>query len=221
VSAGEKRPECGPRADADAATDDGTKPALPAQYAAALREYCATGARALPWPLQPSLLGLRAASEGLGALELAAMHQKALVETLLETLSVDDTARIALRASEFVAEALAPLQAVDASTQKEGQREWLEAMQRVLDAAIDQLLAQRRAEQRKYDLICVMTHEMHGSLSVLMSELGAEMNARRERLLDVALRNSERMMGLVGEWPEAPPRPANDTTFDEAGSGSR
>ena len=40
---------------------------------------------------------------------------------------------------------------------------------------------------------------MHGSLSVLKSGLGGEMNAHGERLLDVALRNSERVIRLVGD----------------------
>lgn len=82
---------------------------LTEQYSAALREYCAKGGEALSWAFQPSLLGHRAASEGLGVLEIAAIHQKALVEARLE-MAGDESTHIARRASEFLAEALAPFE---------------------------------------------------------------------------------------------------------------
>jgi signal transduction histidine kinase len=181
--------------------------ALHAQYSAALREYCSKGgAAALSWAFQPSLLGHRAARECFSALEVAAMHQKALVETLLEMLSVDDLTRVAHRASEFVAEALAPFEGEQPALgerEREREREQLEATRHRLDAVRRQLLEQRRAEQRKNEIICVMSHEIHGSLSVLMSELGGESTSHRQKLLDVALRNSERMIRLVEESPAA------------------
>lgn len=207
------------------------KTALHEQYSTALREYCEKGEEAtLAWAFQPYLLGHRAAREGFGALEMAAMHQKALVETLVEMLEVDDTTRIAHRASEFVAEALAPFEQgrrpsqEGSSTPCESQqeREQLKAAQHKLKGAMDLLLEQMRAEQRKNELICVLSHEIHGSLGVLMSELGVEMNDHRQRLLDVALRNSERLIRLVGDSPdeiiETGPR-TFDETRPEAGSG--
>jgi signal transduction histidine kinase len=205
---------------------------LTEQYSAALREYCAKGGdAALSWAFQPSLLGHRAAREGLGVLEMAAMHQKALVDTLLEMLSVDETTRIANRASEFVAEALAPFEdgcprEEESSTLGEGQRERdeLKATQQKLQAALDQLRERKRAEQRKNEFICVMSHMTHGSLSVLMSGLGGELNAHGQRLLEVALRNSERVLSLVGDSPDMQRVESGAMTFDaartSAGSGS-
>lgn len=207
--------------------------ALHEQYSAALREYCAKGAEVpLSWAFQPSLLGRRAVREGLGVLDMAAMHQKALVETLLEMLAVDDITRITHRASEFVAEALAPFEQRQRPYQEEHctlcegkqEREQLKATQHKLEGAMDLLLEQMRAEQHKNERICSMSHELHGSLGVLMSELGRELNAHRQRLLDVALRNSERILRLVNDSMDAQTIESDAMTFDgtrtAAGSGS-
>lgn len=181
---------------------------LTEQYSAGLREYCAKGGEALSWAFQPSLLGHRAASEGLGVLEMAAMHQKVLVEALIEMVAGDESTHIAHRASEFLAEALAPFEQRHRRYQEE------HSTQHKLEAAQDQLLEQRRAEQRKNEFICAMTHEMHGSLSVLMSGLGGELNAHGRRLLDVALRNSERVMRLVGDSPDVQTIESGAMTFN-------
>ena len=185
---------------------------LTAQYSAGLLEYCAKGGgAALPWAFQPSLLGNRAANAGLGVLEMAAIHQKALEEALLEMVAGDESTLIARRASEFLAEALAPFEQRHRRYQEErstlcdlnqGLEQRLNATQHELETAQHQLLEQRRAEQRTNEFICVMSHEMHGSLSVLMSRLGGELNAHGQRLLDVALRNSERVMRVVGDSPD-------------------
>jgi signal transduction histidine kinase len=196
---------------------------LTEQYSAGLREYCAKGGEALSWAFQPSLLGHRAASEGLGALEMAAMHQKALLEALLEMRAVDETTRIAQRASEFLAEALAPFEQRHRRYQEERStlsdlnqllEERLNATQHELEAAQDQLLEQRKAEQRKNEFICVMSHMTHGSLSVLMSGLGGELNTHGQKLLDVALRNSERVMSLVSDSPAVQTIESGDMTFN-------
>lgn len=213
------------------------KTALHEQYSTALREYCEKGEEAtLAWAFQPYLLGHRAAREGFGALEMAAMHQKALVDTLLEMLSAemlsaDDTTRIANRASEFVAEAFSPFERgcppehEEPSTLGDGQheREELKATQEKLQAALDQLRERKKAEQRKNEFICVMSHMTHGSLSVLMSGLGGELNAHGQRLLEVALRNSERVLSLVGDSPDMQTIESGAMTLDAArtAAGSR
>jgi hypothetical protein len=196
---------------------------LTEHYSAGLREYCAKGACAPPFAFQPSLLGHRAASEGLGVPEMVAMHQNALVEVLLEMAAGDEITLIARRASEFLAEALAPFEERHRRCQEEHSmlcevrqvlEQWLRASQRNLVAARDQLLEQRMAELRKNESICVMTHEMHGSLSVLMSGQGGKLNAHGQRLLDLALRNSERVMLLVGDSPEVQTIESGAMTFN-------
>jgi hypothetical protein len=207
--------------------------ALHERYSTALREYCAKGTEAaLSWDFQPSVLGRRAVKEGLGVLEMAAMHQKALVETLLEMLAVDDTTRITHRASEFVAEALAPFDQTHCPDQEghpplredKREREELEATQKKLKGAMDLLLEQMRAEQHKNEIICVMNHEIHGALSVLMSGLVGDVNSHGQRLLDIALRNSERVMRLLDDSPEMESIESGGVTIDAsraaAGSGS-
>ena len=176
---------------------------LTEQYSAALREYCAkAGEGALNWAYQ---LGHRAASEGLGVLEMVAIHQKALVEALLEMEAGGESTRIAQRASEFLVEAVTPFEQRH-RLHNQGLEECLNAAEHKLEAAQGQLLEQRRIEQLKtkfiYEFIYVMSHEMHGSLSGLKSGLGGELNAPGQRLLDVALRNSERVMRLVGDSPD-------------------
>ena len=205
---------------------------LNGQYSATLREYCAkAGEGALNWAYQ---LGYRAVSEGLGVLEMAAMHQKALVAVLLEMGTVDECTCIAHRASEFLAEALAPFEHEHRRHQEEhctlgdanqGLEKGLKATQHELETAQDQLLEQRRTEQRKNAFICVMGHEMHGSLSALRSGLGGVLNAHGQGLLDVALRNSERVMRLAGDSPDVQTIESRAMTFNgmrtAAGSGSR
>jgi len=160
---------------------------LTEQYSAALREYCAKGGEAaLSWAYQ---LGHRAAGEGLGVLEMAAMHQKALVEALLEMVAVDKSTCIAHRASEFLAEALAPFE--------QTHRRYQEEHSTVCDL-------NRRLEQLNNDLMTVMSDEIptpvmsiHDSLSLLKSGVGGDLNAQGHRLLDVACRNSQQLMRLV------------------------
>lgn len=195
---------------------------LTEQYSAALREYCAkAGEGALNWAYQ---LGHRAASEGLGVLAMVAIHQKALVEALVEMVAGDESSHVALRASEFLVEALTPFEQRH-RLYNQGLEDCLSAAERKVEAAQGQLLELRRAEQRKNEVIHVMSHEMHSSLSGLKSGLGGELTAHGQRLLDVTLRNSERVMRLVGDSPDARTMESGTMTFNgtrtAAGSGSR
>jgi hypothetical protein len=172
---------------------------LTEHYSAALREYCAkAGEGALNWAYK---LGNRAASEGLGVLEMAAIHQKALVEALLAMVAGDESTHIAHRASEFLVEALIPFEQRHRLNNR-GLEECLNATERKVEAAQEQLLEQRRIERRRNEVIHAMSHEMHASLSGLKSGLGGELNAHGQRLLDVTLRNSERVMRLMGDSPD-------------------
>ena len=79
------------------------------QYAEALRDYTREGAEdTLAWAFQ---LGQRAVDHGLGMREMAAMHEKGLLEALLEaTVAADNATRIVELASDFQAVALAPFE---------------------------------------------------------------------------------------------------------------
>jgi len=205
---------------------------LTEQYSAALREYCAkAGEAALSWAYQ---LGFRAVGEGLGVLEMAAMHQLALLGALREMGAVDECICTADRAFEFLAEALVPFEQANRRRQEErsrmcdanqGLEQGLESTRQELESAQDQLVEQRGTERRKNAFICAMSHEMHGSLSALRSGLGGELNAHGQRLLDVALRNSERVMRLVRDSRDVQTIDSGAMTFNgmrtAAGSVSR
>jgi two-component system sensor histidine kinase UhpB len=85
----------------------GAPGALARAYAVALRDYVRGGGEgALVRAYQA---GRDTLTEGLGVLELAAVHQQALVETLGD-LALSEHARAARSAAEFFAEALAPFE---------------------------------------------------------------------------------------------------------------
>jgi signal transduction histidine kinase len=186
---------------------------LTEQYSAALREYCAEGGEAALF--QAYQLGRRAAGNGVGVLEIAALHQEALVAALLEMLAIDESTRIAQRASEFFAECLAPFELTRRSYQEghatlrdlnQELEQRLNAALHNSDAARDQLLEHRMTDQLKNDLMTVMSHEIptpvmsiHDSLRQLKSGVGGDLNAQGHRLLDVACRNSQQLMRLVDD----------------------
>jgi uncharacterized protein (DUF2164 family) len=172
---------------------------LTEQYSAALREYCAkAGEGALNWAYQ---LGQQVASEGRGVLEMVAIHQKALVAALLGMEDGDESTHIAHRASEFLVEALTPFEQRH-RLYNQGLEECLSAAERKAEAAQGQLVEQRRAEEARNESISVMSREMHGWLCLLKSGLHEALNPRDQKLLDATLRNSERLMRLVGDSPD-------------------
>ena len=151
------------------------------------------------------------------------MHQNALVEALLEMAAGDEITLIAHRASEFLAVALAPFEErhrrcqEEHSTLCEVNKCWNSGSMppsATLRPPRTSSSSRGGPSLRKNESICVMTHEMHGSLSVLMSGLGGKLNAHGQRLLDVALRNSERVMLLVGDPPDVQTIESGAMTFN-------
>jgi signal transduction histidine kinase len=183
------------------------------QYSPALREYCAEGGEAAL--LRAYQLGRRAVGEGLGVLEVAALHEQHLVETLLERRALGDSARVAKRASEFFAECLAAFELTRRGFEEahamlrelnHGLTERLNSALRDFETAQDQLVEQRRIEQLKNEFISIMSHEVrtpltsiHGALNLLKSGLGGDLDEQGRRLLDVAYRNSQRLVRLVND----------------------
>jgi signal transduction histidine kinase len=188
-------------------------PELTEQYSAALREYCGGGGEAAL--LRAYQLGRDAVAVGVGVLEMAALHQEALVSALLEMLTLDESPHIAKRASEFFAECLAPFELTRRGFQEahaamcdlnQGLEHRLNAVLQNFESAQEELLEQKRIEKLKNDFISVISHEVrtpltsiHGALNLLKSGLGGELNPQGQRLLDAAYRNSQRLVRLVND----------------------
>jgi signal transduction histidine kinase len=172
---------------------------LSTQYRAALQEYCATGGEAaLHGAYQ---LGRQAILSGFGALEIMGLHQEGLAGLPLDGLEHGEHARIERRASEFLAECLAPFE-----LSRRGFADAHAALSAANQGLQRQLVEQRKVAQERSDVIGVVSHEMrtpltsiHGSLSLLKAGMGGELNADGRRLLEVACRNSERLVRLVND----------------------
>ena len=180
-------------------------------YEGALVEYGGNGTE--DYLLQAYQLGRQAIADGMGVLEMAALHQEALASRRVAEQAAADPPRMATRAAEFLAEALAPFELTrrgfeersatlhDVNKGLEGR---LDAARQAFEEARDELLEGRRLEQLKNEFICVISHEVrtpltsiHGALNLLKSGLGGQLNEQGEQLLDVAHRNSQRLVRLV------------------------
>lgn len=192
------------------------KPALhelTGQYKAALRDYCAGGGEAAL--LRAYQLGRDAVSAGVGVLDMASLHQEALVSALLEMLAFEESARIAERASEFFAESLAPFELTHRGFEEahatmcdlnQGLEQRLSAVLQEFESAQGELLERKRMETLKNDFISLVSHEVrtpltsiHGALNLLKSGLGGRLNPQGVKLLDAAYRNSQRLVRLVND----------------------
>jgi signal transduction histidine kinase len=182
-------------------------------YANALRDYFESGGEG---PLLEAYqLGREVLGEGRGVLELVALHQEALVSALLRSLAPEEGARIARRASEFFGEALAPFemnrrsfQEVTASLRDRNDdlRQRVETVLLDFEAARSRLDEHEKMERMKDEFISVVSHELrtpltsiHGSLGLLAAGLANELSPRAAQLLEVAQRNSQRLVRLVGD----------------------
>lgn len=198
------------------------------QYLRALKTYCSEGGEAAL--LRAYQLGRAALADGLGVLEMAALHQDALVSTLIETLAAQDGARIAERASEFLAESLAPFELTRRGFQEltttlsdlnRGLQHRLDAALQDIESARDQLLRQQRLEELKNEFICLVSHEVrtpvtsiHGAISLLQAGLGGELNEQGRQLVAVAHRNSQRLLRFVTDILDLQKIEAGTVTFD-------
>lgn len=178
-----------------------------ATYANALRDYLDRGGESAL--LEAYQLGREVLSEGRGVLELVALHQGALVAALLRAPAEEESARIAQRASEFLAEALAPF---------EMNRRGFQEANASLRTRIDE---HEKMEQMKDEFISIVSHELrtpltsiHGSLGLLAAGLANELSPKGAQLLEVARRNSQRLVRLVGDILDLQKIEAGTMPFD-------
>jgi signal transduction histidine kinase len=185
--------------------------ALSEAYATALRDYLEHGGEA---PLFKAYqIGRSALAAGLGALEVAAVHQEALVKDLLQMLAPEASSETARRAAAFFAEALAPFEAnrrgfEEATGVLRGLNQNLE---RRVEDAVDayrsarlELDEKRRLESLKDEFVSLVSHELrtpltaiHGSLGIIITKFGQRLPEEVTRLLEVASRNSHRLRRLI------------------------
>jgi len=186
-------------------------PALIETYAQALRDYCASASEEAL--LRAYQLGRQAVRQGVGVLELAEVHQAAMGANLPGPPAAEESARVANRAAEFLAESLAPFELNRAgflditatlSDLNRGLQHRLDSMVKAFENAQDELVEHRRLEELKNEFICIISHEVrtpltsiHGALNLLTSGLGGELNEQGRQLLEVAYRNSQRLVRLV------------------------
>jgi PAS domain S-box-containing protein len=86
------------------------------QYTVALRDYLTGGGETAL--LRAYELGRSAVAEELNVLEMVAIHQEALMAILLSRLETEESARVAQRAADLLAESLAPFELAQRSSQE-------------------------------------------------------------------------------------------------------
>jgi signal transduction histidine kinase len=168
-------------------------------------------------------LGREAQARGYGPLEMAAIHQEALVSVLLARLLPADAARCARRASELFGEALQPFDSPRAVAKEPGVI--LANLNRELEARVQRILAslaqRQRMEKLKDEFVSVVSHELrtpmtaiHGSLDLLQSGIAGKLSTEVRSLVETAFRNSDRLVGLVNDLLDVQRLDAGELAFD-------
>jgi signal transduction histidine kinase len=197
-------------------------------YSMALEDYLdGAGEAAL---LQAYQLGRRAVTERLGVLEMAAIHQEALVAVLLKMLAPAENARVARSASEFFSEVLAPFEMTQRGFREANAilenlnselKQRVENVLKEYEAARDALEESKRLERMKNELISVVSHELrtpltsiHGSLELVLRGVESGGTAGAGSLLEIAYRNSRRLVRLVNEMLDMQKIESGDAVFE-------
>ncbi|PYQ55287.1 MAG: hypothetical protein DMF78_02635 [Acidobacteria bacterium] len=169
---------------------------LAEEYSLALRDYFADGGEAAL--LRAYELGRQAQLEGLGVLELAALHQAALASVLRRR---SDNAQIAHRAAEVFAESLAPFEMASRRFQEANALlcDRNEGLEHEIEAA-------RREQRRKDEFVCQLGHEVRtllasvlGALWTLESGRAGALGDEPQQLVAGAYRKSQRLVHLVND----------------------
>jgi signal transduction histidine kinase len=186
---------------------------LALEYSAGLAEYLLQGSeQAL---LQAYQAGRAALAQGIGVLELAAIHQESLVSALLERLAPAASHGIMQRAAQFFAESLAAFEMTHrglkeaTASLRESNRELELRVRSVLEEQRMirlQLEEQQRLERLKDEFISLVSHELrtpltsiHCALALVTSGHVGELPPQAGHLVEIAHRNTQRLVRLAGD----------------------
>ena len=200
---------------------------LKASYWAALIWYCKNGGEA--GLLAAYELGRQAVASRVGMLELAAWHEE-LATNVGERAPAESRPTVARRASEFFAECLAPFELTRSGFQQLNAtlhelngtlQDRLDAALRDFEHARGELVQQLRVADEKDEVISIVSHEVrtpltsiHGALTLLMAGVGGELNERGQKLLDVACRNTQRLVRFVSDGLDLKRMESGTSAFD-------
>jgi signal transduction histidine kinase len=184
---------------------------LTTEYSAALGDYLARGSE--QGLLQAYQAGRAALAEGVGVLDLAAIHHEALVAALLDMLAPEASHVIVRRASQFFAESLAAFEMTHRGLKETtaSLRDSNEQLQQRIRSVIDdhratrsQLEEHRRLERLKDEFISIVSHELrtpltsiHGSLGLVSEGRAGVLPPKASQLVEIAYRNSQRLVRLA------------------------
>ncbi len=180
--------------------------ALETQYATALRDYLAgQGEEA---SLRAYELGRRAISDGLGLMELAAVHGKAVAKVLRAPGTAEEKARLAAVAADFMAEALSPFEMaqrgfIEVNRTLADLNETLTHRNTDLDAANKELAALSRV---KSQFLANMSHELRTPLNaiigfseMLQREAFGPLQPKQRRYVDNILNSGRHLLTLIND----------------------
>jgi signal transduction histidine kinase len=180
--------------------------ALSSRYTLALRDYLVDGGEATL--LEAYELGRTALGLKLGILEVAALHQEALVSAL-KLAAPPEGEKLAKRAAEFFVEAVAPheMSRRGELEAKSVLSEIVRKLEEKVRTTQEELDERARIERLKDEFVSVVSHEfrtpltsIQGSLGLLRCGVGGgELSPKARRLLDLAQRNVDRLVRLVND----------------------
>jgi signal transduction histidine kinase len=194
---------------------------LTREYVSALQLYLRGGGEATL--LRAYELGREALGLHLGVLEMAALHQEALVSALLQMLAAEESQEAARKAAEFFVEAMAPFEMSRRGIEEANAllHELNSELQGRIRTTEERLEETKRMEQLKNEFISIVSHELRtpltsisASLGLIRAGVGGEASQKVQTLVDVALRNTERLVRLVNDMLDVQRIESNALAFD-------
>jgi signal transduction histidine kinase len=180
--------------------------ALETQYASALRDYLAgSGEEAT---LRAYELGRKAITDGLGLIELAAVHGKAVATMLQAAGTAEEKARLAVVAADFMAEALSPFEMaqrgfIEVNRTLNDLNQTLTRKNTDLDLANKELAALSRV---KSQFLANMSHELRTPLNaiigfseMLQREAFGPLQPKQRRYVDNILSSGRHLLILIND----------------------
>ena len=165
-------------------------------YAAALEQYLSVGGEP---PLHRAYeVGRQAVRAGLSVLDMASVHQEALVRVLVRTLTPEQSAEVARRAAAFFLECLSPFE-----MSQRGFQETISTL-RQLNAELERQAAELAAVNKELEAFtCSVSHDLRAPLRhidgfsrLLLDEYSEALPERARRYLS-RVRDGTRRMGQM------------------------